>query len=167
VIDHLQSEEWELDELDKQILSILQENARVAFTEIARQLDAPDTTIHFRVRRMQEKGIIKSYTVLISPKSLGLNQYALFRLKVGGHILADISKERTLQITGLLKQKPEMRFIGIEEDDTTILCLTLVHNSEELEKLRASFEKYTDITEIHMWSLAKVIKGEEYTDQVL
>ncbi|MCK5587875.1 MAG: AsnC family transcriptional regulator [Candidatus Lokiarchaeota archaeon] len=40
----MQSEEWELDELDRQILSILQGNARIAFTDIARQLNSPDTT---------------------------------------------------------------------------------------------------------------------------
>jgi len=161
----LYSEEWEFDELDKKILSILQENARIAFTEIARQLEAPDTTIHFRVRRMQEKGIIKSFTVLISPKSLGLNQYAFFRITIGGHILLDITKERTQQIAEKLKEKPEIRFVGIE--DTTLLCLALVHDMREMEELRASFEKNTDVTEIEMWSLSKVLKGAEYTDQLV
>jgi DNA-binding Lrp family transcriptional regulator len=157
----------ELDEKDRQILQILQEDARIAFTKIASQMDTPDTTIHFRVRRMQEKGIIKKFTVLISPESLGLNQYASVRLKVGGHILSDISKERAQQIAEILKQKPEIRFVGIEEDGTTLLCLALVHDTKELEELRASFEKNTDITEIQIWPLAKVLKGEDYTDQVL
>lgn len=163
----MQSEEWELDELDRQILSILQEDARIAFTEIARQLEAPDTTIHFRVRRMRDKGIIKNFTVLISPQSLGLNQYAFFRLRVGGHILTDISKTRAHQIAETQKQRPEMRFVGIEDDETTILCLALVHDIRELEQLRTLFEKNTDITEIQMWPLSKVFKGEDYTDQVL
>ncbi len=163
----MQSEEWELDELDRQILSILQGNARIAFTDIARQLNSPDTTIHFRVRRMKDKGIIKNFTVLISPESLGLNQHALFRLKVGGHILSDISKERAQQIAEKQKQRPEIRFVGIEDDETTITCLALVHDNKELEQLRNSFEKNTDITEIQMWPLARVLKGEDYTDQVL
>ncbi|MFX1518502.1 MAG: Lrp/AsnC family transcriptional regulator [Promethearchaeota archaeon] len=157
----------ELDEKDRQILSILQEDARIAFTKIASQMDTPDTTIHFRVRRMQEKGIIKKFTVLISPESLGLNQYAFFRLKVGGHILSDISKERAQQIAEMQQQRSEMRFVGIEEDEMTLLCLVLVHDIKELEELRNSFEKNTDITEIQMWPLTKVLKGEDYTDQVL
>lgn len=163
----ISSDEWELDELDKQILAILQGNARIAFTDIARQLDSPDTTIHFRVRRMKDKGIIKNFTVLISPESLGLNQYAFFRLKVSGHILPDISKERAQQIAEKQKQRPEIRFVGIEDDETTIIGLALVHDFKELEQLRSLFEKNTDITEIQVWPLTKVLKGEDYTDQLV
>ncbi len=116
---------------------------------------------------MKDKGIIKNFTVLISPESLGLNQHALFRLKVSGHILHDISKERAQQIAEAQKQRPEIRFVGIEDDEITIICLALVHDIKELEQLRKSFGKNTDITEIQMWPLTKVLKGEDYTDQIV
>jgi hypothetical protein len=96
-----------------------------------------------------------------------LNQYAFFRLKVGGHILPEISQTRAQEIAEKHKQRPEIRFVGIEDDSTTIIGLALVHDFKELEQLRNSFERNTDITEIQLWPLSKVLKGEDYTDQLV
>ncbi|MHA1431884.1 MAG: Lrp/AsnC family transcriptional regulator, partial [Candidatus Freyarchaeota archaeon] len=44
----------EIDDLDRKILALLQENSRVPFTQIAKELDVPDTTVHFRVKKLLE-----------------------------------------------------------------------------------------------------------------
>ena len=54
-----------LDEIDHQILDVLIENARTPFTDIAKQLVVSAGTIHVRVKKMEEEGIIKGSTLTI------------------------------------------------------------------------------------------------------
>ena len=54
-----------LDEIDHQILDVLIENARTPFTDIAKKLVVSAGTIHVRVKKMEEEGIIKGSTLTI------------------------------------------------------------------------------------------------------
>ncbi len=65
------SSEMELDELDKRIIKILQENARVGVRELARRLNVSPASISRRIRRLEDKGIIKGYTVITDDLILG------------------------------------------------------------------------------------------------
>ncbi len=61
-----------LDDLDWAILRILQENARLTYTEIGRRLSLAHSTIYDRVRKMEEHGIIKKYGAMIDSKRAGV-----------------------------------------------------------------------------------------------
>lgn len=61
-----------LDELDWAILRILQENSKQTYTEIGRRLGLAHSTIYERIKKMEEKGIIKKYSVIIDPKKAGV-----------------------------------------------------------------------------------------------
>ena len=61
-----------LDELDWAILRILQENSKQTYTEIGRRLNLAHSTIYDRIKKMEEKGIIKKYSVIIDPKKAGV-----------------------------------------------------------------------------------------------
>jgi Lrp/AsnC family transcriptional regulator for asnA, asnC and gidA len=52
----------EVDEVDLNILSSLQENSRTPFTKIAEKLGVSDATIHLRVKKMEDMGLMKSGT---------------------------------------------------------------------------------------------------------
>ncbi len=54
-----------LDEIDHQILDILIDNARTPFTDIAKQLVVSAGTIHVRVKKMEEEGIIMGSTLTL------------------------------------------------------------------------------------------------------
>ena len=60
--------EAELTDLDEKILDRLSENSRKAFTKIAQELEVPDTTIHFRVKKLKDKGHLKNYDTEILTK---------------------------------------------------------------------------------------------------
>ena len=48
-----------LDEIDRQILDLLIDNTRTAFTDIAKKLLISAGTVHVRVKKMEDAGIIK------------------------------------------------------------------------------------------------------------
>jgi Lrp/AsnC family transcriptional regulator, leucine-responsive regulatory protein len=65
-----------IDETDRQILSILQQNARTSNAEIARQVDMAPSAVLERIRRLEARGVIQGYEARINPEALGLNLLA-------------------------------------------------------------------------------------------
>jgi Lrp/AsnC family transcriptional regulator for asnA, asnC and gidA len=62
---------FKLDETDHQILDMLIENTRTPFTDIAKKLQISAGTVHVRVRKMEEAGIITGSSLRLDYKKLG------------------------------------------------------------------------------------------------
>lgn len=60
-----------IDNLDKQILRTLMDNARVSYAEIAKSHNVSPATIHVRVEKMRKAGIIKGAKLQVDPRKLG------------------------------------------------------------------------------------------------
>ena len=61
-----------LDTLDWNILQVLQENAKQTYTEIGHRFGVAHSTVYDRIKRMEEKGIIKKYTTVIDREKIGV-----------------------------------------------------------------------------------------------
>ncbi|WP_049982298.1 Lrp/AsnC family transcriptional regulator [Halorubrum sp. BV1] len=72
----------ELDETDRAILRILQADARTPFSEVARRIDMSSATVHDRVGRMEEAGVIEGYHASVDPKAVGYGVSAFVGLRV-------------------------------------------------------------------------------------
>jgi Lrp/AsnC family transcriptional regulator for asnA, asnC and gidA len=60
-----------LDEIDHQILDLLIDNTRTAFTDVAKKLLISAGTVHVRVKKMEDAGIIKGSSLTLDYKKLG------------------------------------------------------------------------------------------------
>jgi Lrp/AsnC family leucine-responsive transcriptional regulator len=60
-----------IDDTDRQILEILQENARTPNAEIARQLNLAPSGIHERLKKLEKRGVITGYCLALDPGKLG------------------------------------------------------------------------------------------------
>jgi Lrp/AsnC family transcriptional regulator, leucine-responsive regulatory protein len=56
----------ELDEKDRQILRLLQQNAKVTVREIAAKIHLSTTPVHDRIKRMEDSGVILQYATLVN-----------------------------------------------------------------------------------------------------
>ncbi|MDR2130626.1 MAG: Lrp/AsnC ligand binding domain-containing protein [Odoribacteraceae bacterium] len=63
---------YQIDDVDRKILTHLVKNARVPFLEIARECGISGAAIHQRVRKMEESGIIEGSRFVVKPEALGL-----------------------------------------------------------------------------------------------
>ncbi|MEM1515498.1 MAG: Lrp/AsnC family transcriptional regulator [Candidatus Bathyarchaeia archaeon] len=63
--------ETEIDEIDKEIIRVLQDDARTSLKKIAERLNVSETTIFIRVKKLLERNIIKRFTAIVSPEALG------------------------------------------------------------------------------------------------
>lgn len=70
-----------IDEIDRKILERLHEDARIAFRKIAEELGVSESTIFVRVRKLQERGVIKRFTTEISPELIGKGLTAFILIK--------------------------------------------------------------------------------------
>ena len=68
----LKKQKISLDSLDWNILQALQENAKQTYTEIGRRFGVAHSTVYDRIRRMEEKGVIKKYTTVVDLEKLGV-----------------------------------------------------------------------------------------------
>ena len=64
------SENYRIDNLDQAILTALMENARLPYAELAKQLAVSPGTIHVRVEKMKQAGIIEGTRVQVNAKKL-------------------------------------------------------------------------------------------------
>jgi Lrp/AsnC family transcriptional regulator for asnA, asnC and gidA len=65
------SKNYEIDNLDKSILRALTENARIAYAELAKNFAVSAGTIHVRIEKMKQAGIIEGTKVVLNEKALG------------------------------------------------------------------------------------------------
>ena len=65
-----------INDLDAQILTILQKNARVSNAEIARQVGLAPSAVFERIRKLEERGVIRGYSAHIDPHAVGLGLVA-------------------------------------------------------------------------------------------
>ena len=82
-----------LDEIDYKILEILRKDARTPFTEVGRDLGISDATVHVRVRRMVDEGVIKKYTIVVEREALGRKVYGFVLLNVKPGSLEEVANQ--------------------------------------------------------------------------
>lgn len=61
----------QIDKLDRQILHLLMQNVNRAYTDIAKELGVSGGTIHVRLKKMTEMGIVQGAQLLINPAAIG------------------------------------------------------------------------------------------------
>ncbi len=104
-----------LDEIDHQILDILIENARTPFTDIAKKLVVSAGTIHVRVKKMEDEGIIKGSTLTINYEKMGYSFIS--------HIGIYLEKtSKTKQVIGDLRKIPNVTIAYITAGKYNIFC---------------------------------------------
>jgi DNA-binding Lrp family transcriptional regulator len=81
------------DEIDLNILKVLQEDSRLSFNKIATKLKISTGTAYNRIKNLEEKGIIKGYSVLVDNEKLGYSMTALILIQAEGIHLVKVENE--------------------------------------------------------------------------
>ncbi len=63
-----------LDSLDREILRLLQENAKLTYTEIGNKLDVAHSTVYDHIQKMEKHGIIQKYEAVVDLEKAGVQQ---------------------------------------------------------------------------------------------
>jgi DNA-binding Lrp family transcriptional regulator len=72
---------YQLDDLDRQILKILQEDGRASHVFIAKKVGVGHTRVRDRILRLEEAGVIEGYQAIINPAKIGQGVLCIVQLK--------------------------------------------------------------------------------------
>jgi Lrp/AsnC family leucine-responsive transcriptional regulator len=70
-----------LDEIDQALIALLADNARLSTAELARSVGLSAPSVAERLRRLEEDGVVRAYTVELDPKALGYTLTAIVRVR--------------------------------------------------------------------------------------
>ena len=122
-----------MDKKDESILELLKENCRLTTKEMAKKLNSPITTIHNRIKKLENQGIIKGYHAILDNKKIGkpIAAYILATVDYGFLKQTKLSQE---QLADKLKSKSEVEEAATVTGGTDILIKVRVSTIEELNE---------------------------------
>lgn len=95
------AENYEIDNLDRDILSILMQDVTVPYTEIAKKLLVSGGTIHVRMKKLRDMGVVKGAQLIVDPEKLHYDITAFIGVYLEkGSMYHSVAKE--------LKKMPEV-----------------------------------------------------------
>lgn len=71
-----------LNRIDRNILAILQEDARISYAELARRVGLSTTPCIERVKKLEKSGIIKKYSAIVDPNKLGAGLIVFVQIRL-------------------------------------------------------------------------------------
>jgi DNA-binding Lrp family transcriptional regulator len=81
-----------MDDLDKKIITTLNENARKSYREITRELNISLSTVSNRIRKLEDERIIEGYIPVINQEKLGYTLAAIINLKISRGKLIEVQE---------------------------------------------------------------------------
>ena len=152
-------EELTLDDTDRAILRTLQADARTPFSEIARQIGMSSATVHDRVNRMKEAGVIEGYHAKVDPRAVGYGASAFVGLQVeqGRDAAVEAFVDRLREVDGVQE-------VHLTTGDWDLLLRVYAEDTDGLRELL--FDNVAN-TEGFARSYTMVVLGTEHDDTEL
>ena len=137
-----------IDEIDRKILALLQENARYSNAEIARRVGMAPSGIFERIKKLEKNGIIRGYQALLNPVALGLRLLAF--------VWVDLSDMKDTAATGDRLAKVS----GVQEvhHNAGPHCYLLKVRCESTDRLREILLQINAIPEVRSTQTTIVLK---------
>ena len=76
-----------IDEVDKKILDLFNEDGRMSYRKISRRLNISIGTVHNRIEKLMNSGVIKKFAPVIDHNKLGYNLTTIIGVRVKGGVL--------------------------------------------------------------------------------
>jgi DNA-binding Lrp family transcriptional regulator len=131
-----------LDAIDRQLIALLQDNARLSTVALAKTVGLSRTTVQERLQRLEQAGVIAQYTVRLGAGGDPLQAWLLLRY-ADGFSCDDVMP--------LLTDLPAVRLCHSVAGETDLMVLVQVDTPSMLADLReriAGFKGVDDVTTV-------------------
>lgn len=117
---------YDLDDVDRRLLTLLQENSRYTAIELADRIGVSDNTVHNRMSRLEEAEVISGYAATIDHDRAGLRLHFMFICTARISERGDVA-ERALEIPAVVdvtelmtgQRNLHVTVFGTEDEDIT------------------------------------------------
>lgn len=117
-----------MDDVDRKILTILQDDASVSVGEIANQVGLSQTPCWRRIQRLEESGVIQRRVALVDPVAIGLGLTVFVEIESGDH-----SKEWLDRFAETVVSMPEVMEVHRMAGDVDYLLRVASANMAEFD----------------------------------
>jgi Transcriptional regulators len=115
-----------IDEIDKKILNIIQKDARITNAEIARQVGLAPSAVLERIRKLEERGVIRGYAAEIDAAEVGYGLTAFVAVR---------TRECCSETDKMLAEIPEVLEVHDVAGEDSYLLKVRVKNAKDLSRL--------------------------------
>jgi Lrp/AsnC family leucine-responsive transcriptional regulator len=122
--------EEKLDRLDRDILAVLQTDARISLQDLSKQVGLSASPCWTRIRRMEEAGVIEGYTVRINAQAVGLAETVIVQVTLDSH-----SDEALFAFGRALADIPEVLEALLVSGDYDYILRIAVSDTRDYERL--------------------------------
>ena len=119
-----------MEELDRQIVGHLAGDGRMSFTDLGKATGLSTSAVHQRVRRLEQRGVIRGYRAIVDPEALGLPLTAFVSIKAVDPAAEDDAPQR---LTGI----PSIEACYSVAGDEAYILKVRVSSPQALEALLA------------------------------
>lgn len=125
---------YEMDDKDLKILDILKQHGDYTTRQIAKKTLLPPTTIHNRIRKLKDEGIIKNFTVNLDHKRIGRGFVAYVLISAD---IASLKQKKKSQydVVNDLRKLDFIERADIVSGGTDIVAIVRVKDVEEFDKV--------------------------------
>ena len=139
----------EIDDIDIAILQELQKDSRTSLQELSKRLNQPSSTLHYRLKRLEDLNYIDGFYVKLNPEKFNLNYLTAVLVK------AHYERKYYNVIGEKLKKIPGVWAVYFILGDWDFVVLT---RSKDRESYLDLLDKFMEIKEIERTSSQVVIK---------
>lgn len=142
-----------IDELDRKIVRVMNQNARKSFREIAKEVGTSVTAVIHRVKKMEQTGIIKNYIPVVDPELFGYTLIAIIALR--------ISKGKLLETQETISEDPRVVAVYDVTGEWDSLIVGYFKGRDDLNQFikKVLSLRYVDRTVTHI--VLNVVKDEK------
>ncbi len=140
-----------LDEMDRKILVLLQEDASLSLDEIARRVGSSKTPVWNRIRRMREQGVILKQTAILDPEALGLEACFFVLIRTSEH-----EAEWQRKFLQVLRDRPEVLEAHRLAGDIDYILKVRVPNARAYDTFYQAL-----ISEVKIYNVTALLSMEE------
>jgi Lrp/AsnC family transcriptional regulator len=141
----------QLDELDRKILALLQEDAGQSLDDIARKTGSSKTPVWNRIRRMREAGVIRRETAILDPEELGLEACFFVLIRTSEHEAG--WEKRFLDV---VRRRPEVLEAHRLAGDVDYILKVWVKNARAYDAFYQAL-----IAEVRIYNVTALLSMEE------
>ena len=116
-----------LDALDKKIVRLLIENARISYSDIGQEVGISRVAVKARIQALEQRGIIEEYTTIINPQKISGAVSCYFEIETLPDTLAEV--------TETLKENEAITQVYRMTGKNKLHVHAVAASSEEMEKL--------------------------------
>ncbi|WP_280771765.1 Lrp/AsnC family transcriptional regulator [Salipaludibacillus daqingensis] len=115
-----------LNDTDRQMLTILSEQGRISYVDLAKEIGLSRVAVRERINQMVDAGIIEKFSVVINSEKVGKNVSAFFEV--------DCEPTYLVSVAETLSENPKVASCYQMTGPSTLHMHVLVEDSNELEQ---------------------------------